>query len=49
MPLVSGTFRPFFWSTSQELLENKIAPAEWGQRLQRQWEQEKREGKIPRQ
>jgi ABC-type glycerol-3-phosphate transport system substrate-binding protein len=49
MPLVSGTFRPFFWSTSQELLENKIGPTEWGQRLQRQWEQEKREGKVPRQ
>jgi hypothetical protein len=49
MPLVSGTFRPFFWDTSQALLEGKVGPAEWGGRLQRQWEQEKREGKVPRQ
>lgn len=48
MPLVSGTFRPFFWDTSRELLESKIGGSEWGARLQRQWEQEKREGKVPR-
>jgi maltose-binding protein MalE len=49
MPLVSATFRPFFWETSQALLEGKIGTAEWGSRLQRTWEQEKREGKVPRQ
>lgn len=48
MPLVSGTFRPFFWETSQALLENKIGVSEWGARLQQRWEQEKREGRVPR-
>jgi hypothetical protein len=49
MPLVSGTFRPFFWDTARELLEAKIGVSEWGTRLQQRWEQEKREGKVPRQ
>lgn len=48
MPLVSATFRPFFWDTVQALLNNQIGVAEWGSRLQRQWEQEKREGKVPK-
>ncbi len=49
MPLVSGTFRPFFWDTTRDLLEAKIGVSEWGTRLQQRWEQEKREGKVPRQ
>ncbi|HEX2325407.1 MAG TPA: extracellular solute-binding protein, partial [Chloroflexota bacterium] len=49
MPLVSGTFRPFFWETTRELLEAKAGAGEWGARLQQRWEQEKREGKVPRQ
>ena len=48
MPLVSATFRPFFWDTVQALLTSQIGVAEWGARLQRQWEQEKREGKVPK-
>jgi raffinose/stachyose/melibiose transport system substrate-binding protein len=48
VPLVSVTFRPFFWDTAQALLTSQIGVGEWGARLQRQWEQEKREGKVPR-
>jgi ABC-type glycerol-3-phosphate transport system substrate-binding protein len=48
MPLVSGTFRPYFWETAQALLEAKIGVSEWGARLQQRWEQEKREGKVPK-
>jgi ABC-type glycerol-3-phosphate transport system substrate-binding protein len=48
MPLVSATFRPFFWDTVQALFTNQIGVGEWGARLQRQWEQEKREGKVPK-
>ena len=48
MPLVSATFRPFFWDQVKALLTSQIGVAEWGSRLQRQWEQEKREGKVPK-
>jgi hypothetical protein len=48
MPLVSDTSRPSFWNTCRELLAARIDPGEWGSRRQRQWDQENREGNVPR-